>query len=823
MLRRKLGVIEEHRRLFGRVFRIAAEEAPPGSPEELFERLAEAHPEGAAELGLLRRCGAGLPEVLRGRAEGLELLFSGTPSAEALYRESPGYRALNALAGEVVASAVSPLPQGRRLRVLEVGAGTGGTTAALLPALPEGQADYTYTDISAGFFGEAERRFGGTEAGMEYRVLDIERDPGEQGFAAHRHDVVVAANVLHATRDLGESLMHCRRLLAPSGMLVLVEGVEARAWLDLTFGMLPGWWRFADRYREDHPLVEPEVWWRALAQAGYGEAAVAGTGSGQAVIVARGPAEVAAAAGLFVLADGDAFGDELTNELRRRRQTVLRGPAGGDREAWRSFLASLPEDIPLQGVAHLGALSGGGDLEEDVRGALSSALALTQGLQDAGAARAAGVWFVTRGGQVLGGEDDGALSGAALWGFGRTADRELADLPVRMLDLDPGTAAPVGRLAEELLFPDRETEVVYRGEARRTPRLARLAPAPPAVPRLRGDRSYLVTGGLGGIGLRLAAWLADRGAGAVVLNGRRAPDPAAGERIAALEARGVEVRVQVADVADGAAVDRMLEEIAGPEVPPLGGVFHAAGVLADAALPEPRLGQLRASAAAQDVRGVEPAPGDPRPGPRPVRAVLEPDRGGGEPRTGEPRGGERLPGPVGALAPGAGTSGARDPVGRLVRGGGGGGAARSDRGAPGGDWRGLADPGTGPADARPAGGRPGGVGCGRAPRLVGDRWFRVAAGTAGGAGAARAGGRRGGRGAGGAAAGGAGGGAGGDAAGARAGGGAVGATARVAAGGGNRVLRTGDGLADGGGVAGPAAPRPLGGGRRGRPAGHRGA
>ena len=80
-LRRKLGVVEEQRRLFARVLRIAADAPPAGSretpPEQLFRRLAEAHPEGAAELGLLRRCGTALPDVLRGRAEGQELLFSG--------------------------------------------------------------------------------------------------------------------------------------------------------------------------------------------------------------------------------------------------------------------------------------------------------------------------------------------------------------------------------------------------------------------------------------------------------------------------------------------------------------------------------------------------------------------------------------------------------------------------------------------------------------------------------------------------------------------------------------------------------------------------
>ena len=179
--------------------------------------------------------------MLRGRADALELLFRGEPSAVDLYHVSPCYRAVNRLVAEAVSVSVSGLPAGRRLRVLEVGAGAGGgRPAAVLPALPQARTDYTYTDVSAGFFTTAEARFENAGGGMEYRVLDIEREPSAQGFDVHDYDLVLAANVLHTTRDLGETLRHCRRLLAPSGMLVLLETMAARGWPDLPFGVLPG-------------------------------------------------------------------------------------------------------------------------------------------------------------------------------------------------------------------------------------------------------------------------------------------------------------------------------------------------------------------------------------------------------------------------------------------------------------------------------------------------------------------------------------------------------------------------------------------------------
>ena len=101
--------------------------------------------------------------------------------------------------------------------------------------------------------------------------------------------------------------------------------------------------------------------------------------------------------------------------------------------------------------------------------------------------------------------------------------------------------------------------------------------------RLREDGTYLITGGLGGIGCALAGRLADLGAGAIVLNGRRDPDPEAVETIAALRERGVNVQVELADVTDSAAVDAMLERI-DSTLPPLAGVIHCVGVLSDAAL-----------------------------------------------------------------------------------------------------------------------------------------------------------------------------------------------------------------------------------------------
>ena len=353
-LRHLLGVLPEHQRVFRRmlemltragmlseagdgfVVEVGSDEPPPeqlpGDPDEFAEQMEGLYPHGATEIGLFRRSGAALSDVLVGEADPLTLLFSsGEPSAADLYLKAPVARAANQMLQDAVRALLADLPEGRRLRVLEVGAGTGSATASVLSELPEQRFDYTYTDISAGFFAEAEERFGGAEASIDYRVLDIEIDPVEAGFDHHGYDLVIASNVLHATRYLNETLEHCRALLAPSGYLVALENLRGQGWLDLTFGQLDGWWRFADDYRPHHALASPEVWQTALADAGFVESDVLGVDRSDAarepdrgVIIAQGPAEVEELPGVWILAaDSRGSGESLGHQLAAQNQTVV--------------------------------------------------------------------------------------------------------------------------------------------------------------------------------------------------------------------------------------------------------------------------------------------------------------------------------------------------------------------------------------------------------------------------------------------------------------------------------------------------------------------
>ena len=353
-LRERLEVLPEHANLLRRMLEILArsgvlqakdegfvvtvgpdEPLPdrmPRDSEAFLTEVRERFPHAVNEVGLFRRCAGALPEVLRGNEDPLSLLFGAAePTAGDLYRLAPVWRAANRMIGEVVRALVDELPDGRRLRVLEVGAGIGSATDRILPELPAGRIDYMYTDISAGFFAEAEMRFSDAGASIDYRVLDIEKYPMDQGFDPHGHDLIIAANVLHATRCLDETLSHCRELLAPSGLLVALENQRGRGWMDLIFGQLDGWWRFADRYRPNHALAGPDVWRQALADAGFSESEVLGIDRSAAaglpdrgVIVAQGPAKIDVPEGVWILAaDRGGVAEALAAQLAARNQTVV--------------------------------------------------------------------------------------------------------------------------------------------------------------------------------------------------------------------------------------------------------------------------------------------------------------------------------------------------------------------------------------------------------------------------------------------------------------------------------------------------------------------
>ncbi|WP_190009745.1 SDR family NAD(P)-dependent oxidoreductase [Streptomyces anulatus] len=286
-LRSALGVVPAQHRLFD-ALRAALDSAhpfqrPQGKPDDSHRReaLLRRFPHLGPTLDLMEECVAALPEILTGARRGLDVLFPGGDDRRlaALYHDDPRTRHFNALCAAAVAEAVrtrsallGTATATAPLRVLEIGAGTGGTTRQVLDVLDRfaDRVRYDITDIAPSLLLGAERRFGAGRPYAVFRPLDIAANPAGQGFAEDRYDLVVATNVLHAVPDVRAALGHVARLMRPGALLVVNEATRVLDSVTPVFGLTDGWWHARDEeLRLPHsPLLAPGAWRGLMTEAG---------------------------------------------------------------------------------------------------------------------------------------------------------------------------------------------------------------------------------------------------------------------------------------------------------------------------------------------------------------------------------------------------------------------------------------------------------------------------------------------------------------------------------------------------------------------------
>ena len=249
----------------------------------------------------------------------------------------------------------------------------------------------TQLPLSPLFIVKAEEKFSAYPF-LRAQLLDIEKDPQGQGFAPASFDIIIAANVLHATADLRHTLAHIQQLLAPAGMLVLLEGTQPQRWVDLTFGLTEGWWKFSDTtLRPAYPLLSTQGWVNLLTSTGFTEAVSIpaleenSVLSGQAVLLARGSqvktsvAQSESPAHWLIFADGSGVGSALAESLSQRGHLPLMvSPADqygliaqnhwqinpASREDFRRLWREALKGQPCRGVVYLWSLELPDDFEE---------------------------------------------------------------------------------------------------------------------------------------------------------------------------------------------------------------------------------------------------------------------------------------------------------------------------------------------------------------------------------------------------------------------------------------------------------------------------
>jgi amino acid adenylation domain-containing protein len=622
LLIEQFGVAPRHERLLGRLLAILQETgcardqagelrlvtSRASTTSQVLEgRMRTGAGAKGHELDFFARFGRDLPALLTGRADPLGLLFDSGREEETqgVYQDGDSTAELNGLIGAIVADAAQNRSAKRKLRILEVGAGTGATTAHVLPRLLGVEVEYVFTDISQHFLKRARERFQG-QAGLDYQLLDIGADPESQAAEGGSFDIVIAVNVLHATPDLARTVQNLNHYLRDGGLLIFKELTEPQAWVDLSFGLTPGWWSFTDSdLRRDGPLLTAPQWLDLLSRNGF-EAEVANTPAlTGAADLARAPEVVVAAQKrgaaqpqrhwLF-FSNQDAECDALEARLRADGDKVsvvceaapLRsgrrsmGAISGAPSVGALLAAAEAESGPVTDALYAWTLRrcdpADGDLGATLERNVRLPLYLCQAMLEP---RWRGVTgsFLTRGAQPALGTPVIDPLAALVWGHVFAFVNENSRY-ARLIDLEPGASVADAAVGAALKASE-EVQSAIRSSALYAARLApaRLDPPPAGSPTVSAQASYVVTGGFGALGLETARELARQGARHIVLVGRDISKGEGNALIDEIRAVGCATHHLGADVGDpgfGGCLQAILTGL-----PPLRGVVHSVGMLAD--------------------------------------------------------------------------------------------------------------------------------------------------------------------------------------------------------------------------------------------------
>ncbi|EED22683.1 polyketide synthase, putative [Talaromyces stipitatus ATCC 10500] len=246
--------------------------APPSkSSDAILDQLLRDFPDHEWANKLTHFAGSRLADVLKGDCDGIKLIFGsdeGRRLVTGLYGDSLLNKLANVQMQDIISRVASKIPTDQGpLKILELGAGTGGTTKGMVALLAKlgMPVEYTFTDLSGSFVAAARKTFKEYPF-MKYKVHDIEKPPVAE-LVGSQH-IIIASNAMHATHNLEISTANVRKALRPDGFLMMLEMTSPVFWVDLIFGLFEGWWLFDDG--REHAIAHQTIWERIMRSAGYG-------------------------------------------------------------------------------------------------------------------------------------------------------------------------------------------------------------------------------------------------------------------------------------------------------------------------------------------------------------------------------------------------------------------------------------------------------------------------------------------------------------------------------------------------------------------------
>ena len=247
-------------------------QTPSRPPQDLHEQFLVLFPLYAGEARLMALTGPKLADCLAGTTDPIALMFRGAAAQKVMedyYCASP---MLSTLTEQLVTflrnivTSGSTTSSDKPIRILEVGAGFGGTTTRLAEVIQASgvPVSYTFTDISPSLVKGAKIKFA-KYPWMGFQTLNLESDMPTS--FKDTYDIVIGTNCVHATTNKAKTISRLKSTLNAQGFIVLSEVTQLIDWYDIVFGLLDGWWLANDG--STYPLQALESWMRSFEQAGF--------------------------------------------------------------------------------------------------------------------------------------------------------------------------------------------------------------------------------------------------------------------------------------------------------------------------------------------------------------------------------------------------------------------------------------------------------------------------------------------------------------------------------------------------------------------------
>ncbi len=507
------------------------------------------YPEAIAEIQLLSTCGKNLAAILTGKLDALSVLF---PKGDFslltnIYQKSPAAQWMNVALKTAIEKILERLPIGRKIRILEIGAGTASTTSYVLPLLPAEQTEYIFTDVSTVFIEKAKNKLKDYPF-VEYKLYDVEKDNKIQGFQSGYFDIIIAANVLHATENIQTAIGNVQSLLSKGGVLLLLEGTAKQRWADLIFGLTDGWWKYQDvEVRNNYPLISTHKWKKLLEDENYTSVESYSLSDNlndpifhQTFFIAQNNNKVKSEEWLLFVDENIETKKliQLLSDKNKHVTLVYKGKAysklsnnnysvnPSSINNFQQLFLDLKniENLSFSKIVYLWDVDSNDGINhlESISSVCLGLLYILQTISKEELAANAKVWIVTKNVHALEGtvQLNGLLQ-SPLWGMGKTIFLEYPNLWGGMIDLaEISTNNQLALLVEEIENGGIEDHV-YLNEKRFVPRIVKSNVTKTKKIHFDKDAWYLISGGLGFLGIESAKWLSAQGVKNIILTTRQ--------------------------------------------------------------------------------------------------------------------------------------------------------------------------------------------------------------------------------------------------------------------------------------------------------------